>query len=251
MDIIDKFFVPECHVEDISGDDYKRVTPVIDTFDALARMTFQSTYIIDFYRKEILHVSENPFFLCGLSPLEVKKMGVMFQIEHIPEEEHGMLTEINSAGFSLVNQTPIEHRLKLTFSCDFHIRNRDRINLVNHKLTPLALSRNGNMWLAGCAVSFSSWQNPGHFEVRVAGKADSMAYSPESRKWIPQDVKVLKDREKEILLLSAQGLTMNEMSEKMHIGTDAIKSHKQKLFQKLDVNNISEALSVATCYKMI
>lgn len=251
MDLIDKFFVPECRVEDISDDDYKLTAPMIDAFDAFARMTCQSAYIIDFYRKEILHVSENPLFLCGLSPLEIKRMGVMFHIKYIPEEEHGMLTEINHAGFSLVNQTPIEHRLKLAFSCDFHIRNRGKIDLVNHKLTPLALSRNGNMWLAGCTVSFSPWQEPGHIEVCVAGKADSLTYSLENHKWEQKDVKVLKDREKEILLLSAQGLTMNEMTEKLHIGAEAIKSHKQKLFQKLSVNNISEALSVATCYKMI
>ena len=43
--------------------------------EAFARVTYQSVYLIDYYRQEILYVSDNPLFLCGHTAKEVKELG--------------------------------------------------------------------------------------------------------------------------------------------------------------------------------
>jgi DNA-binding CsgD family transcriptional regulator len=252
MNTINNFFILETHVEGISENDYTRIMPMIEAFDMVGRLSYKSFYILDFYKKNILYVSDNPFFLCGNTPAEIKKMGVIFHGTHVPEEEQGMLVKINRVGFDFLKERPIEDRLKLTFSCDFHILNNGRRTLINHKLTPFTLSGNGNIWLAGCLVSLSSWSEPGHIEVWMKGETiRHWIYSLQNCKWELQDGIILTDREKEILLLSAQGLTMNDIIKGLNIGTDGLKSRKRKLFEKLRVNNIAEAIQVAVNYNLI
>ena len=48
-----------------------------------------------------------------------------------------------------------------------------------------------------------------------------------------------------------QGLTINAIAEQAHLAVDSVKSARRRLFEKLEVNNISEAISYATNYKLL
>ena len=48
-----------------------------------------------------------------------------------------------------------------------------------------------------------------------------------------------------------QGLTINEIAEKIFISPDTVKFHRRKLFEKMGVDNITEALSYATNNKLL
>jgi DNA-binding CsgD family transcriptional regulator len=251
MDIIDRYFIPENRVKDISEEDYGQVASLIAAFDIHSRLTYKSMYIVDFHRKNFLYVADNPLFLCGFSPTEIKEMGIKFNFDRVPEQEHDMLLEINRARFNFINHMPIGDRLKLTFSCDFHIRNENETILINHKFTPAVLSGSGNVWLAGCLVSLSHRQDAGHVEVRIKNTTDKWDYSLESHKWERKDGIDLTNREKQILRLSMQGLTMDKIADRLYIGINSIKSYKRILFKKMKVSNISEAIQVATDDKLI
>ena len=251
MDSIDDFFIEENRVGFISEDDYKRADIVISAIKAFARLTYQSIYIIDYYKKNFLYVSDNPLFLCGLSAQEVKELGYAFYAQHVPEEEVDMLLEINQAGFKLFNKTPAENRLKMIMSYDFHIQYKDKKTLINHKLTPILLSGDGNIWLAACVVSQSSQKEAGNVEARMDGSAEYRTYSLKNRSWTKEKVITLNERERDILLLSSQGFSMNEIAKALCITKSTVKFHKNKLFERLNVKKISEALTVVNNSKLI
>ena len=251
MKAVRDFFIPDNYVDGISGDAYEQAKPVIYAFDALARLTYHSVYVIDYYRKNFLYVSDNPLFLCALQPQEVKERGYAFYFDHVPEDELDMLLEINRAGFAFFSRTPVEDRIRLSISYDFHILNRNNRILINHKQTPIMLAGNGNIWLAACIVSPASRHTAGNVEAFMAGKGVSWRYSFVSRKWEQKENPALKDREREIIMLASQGLTMNEIAGELHITPSAVKYHKKNLFERLDVKNISEALSVVSNGKMM
>ena len=251
MEKMKDFFIPENRVDDISGEDYEKAEPVVSAFRAFSRISYQSVYIVDYHRQNFLYVSENPLFLCGLQPEEVQKMGYAFYFNYVPEEELNMLLEINKAGFEFFKQTPVEDRIKLSISYDFHIRYKDIQHLINHKLTPVLLSGNGNIWLAACVVSPASHQEVGHVEARLEGNSKYWVYSFESRKWEEKEDPALNNREKAIILLTVQGLTMEEIAGNLCISESTVKFHKQSLFKKLNVRFITEAISVASNYKLI
>ena len=137
---IDDFFMYENRVEGITDADYQRAQPYVEAAQAFAQTTYQSIYIIDYYRKNFLYVSDNPLFLCGHTADEVRQMGYGFYLSHVPEDEVPMLTELNRSGFRAFYDEPVENRRQCMMSYDFHITHGDRLLLVNHKITPLAMT---------------------------------------------------------------------------------------------------------------
>lgn len=62
---------------------------------------------------------------------------------------------------------------------------------------------------------------------------------------------MLTSGEKSVLSLSIQGYTMAEIAEKICLSPDTIKKYRQRIFDKLDVRNISEAIVAVTNNKLI
>lgn len=91
-------------------------------------------------------------------------MGYGFYLSHVPENEVPMLTELNRSGFRAFYDELVENRRQCMMSYDFHITHGDRLLLVNHKITPLAMTTEGRVWLALCTVSLSPHKEAGHIE---------------------------------------------------------------------------------------
>ena len=84
---IEDFFMYENRVEGITDADYQRAQPYVEAAQAFAQTTYQSIYIIDYYHKNFLYVSDNPLFLCSHTADEVRQMGYGFYLSHVPENE--------------------------------------------------------------------------------------------------------------------------------------------------------------------
>ena len=249
---INDFFSFSNAVSDISEEEYQKANLFIDTLDAVSRITNNSFYIIDYFKKNFLFVSDNPLFLCGHTAEDVKSLGYMFYLNHVSEEEQVMLTEINRAGFDFYNEIPIEERLEYTISYNFHLINKNKKKtLINHKLTPIQLTADGKIWLAVCNVSLSSRDTVGRIEMRKKGTLIYWEYSIAKRHWQEEKGITLNDKEKEILSLSAQGYSMTEIADRVCLSLDTIKFYRRKLFEKLDVKNITEATAFAAINKLI
>ena len=68
-------FFTEYRVSAVPDEEYAKVSSYIDHFmRAFANTTYKSIYLIDYYKKTFLYVSDNPLFLCGLSPKDVKAL---------------------------------------------------------------------------------------------------------------------------------------------------------------------------------
>lgn len=249
MNKIDDFFFSG---NAVGGEpDYGLADTFVRTAEAFANATYQSVYIIDYYRKNFLYVSPNPLFLCGMPAEEVKALGYQFYIDHVPAHELNMLLEINRAGFRFISKIPDSQKNRYTIAYDFHIVNGNNKVLVNHKLTGLAYQPDGSVWLGLAVVSLSTHSGPGQVRMNCRGKSQFWEYDPDFHKWEQHPTPVLNETEKIILSLSIQGLTINDIADRAHLAVDSVKSARRRLFEKLEVNNISEAISYATNYKLL
>lgn len=247
----DEFFIPDNQVRLPEELDYSRVDEYIRSAEAFSRSSYQSVYIIDYFRQNFLYVSPNPMFLCGLSPEQMKELGYRFYLGYVPEDEQPMLLTLNKAGFVFYNDIPVEERKDWYISYDFHILNEGNKILVNHKLTPLALTSDGRIWLALCVVSAATHTNAGHIEMHRTGISEFFEYNISSRRWNKRQMPTLSDGEKSVLTLSIQGYTMSEIADKICLSPDTIKKYRKRIFEKLDVRNISEAIVAATNNKLL
>lgn len=127
----------------------------IDTIVAVARLTYESFYIVDYHRMNFLYISKNPFFLCAHSVKEVKQMGFEFYYRHIAEEELPDFIRVHQACFSFIREVKIPDRSNYVSSINLHLQRpgSQRELLIHLQETPLVLSENGNVWLTLCQVS--------------------------------------------------------------------------------------------------
>lgn len=252
MDDIKQFFFEKNTVKTISGIEKDSTYEYIETVKALSRLTHESLYIIDYYKKEFEYVSENPLFLCNHTPQEVLDMGYAFYFQHVTESDLKLLITINKLGFEFYETLPLEERKFCTISYDFHIVNENRnAILVNHKLTPLFLTPCGKIWKAMCIVSLSRNSNAGNISIYNQITDVFWIFDIVENKWIIKEKIELSNRESEILKFVAQGLTIDEIAKKIFVTAATVKFHRRNIFDKLEVNNIREALSHALNYKLL
>lgn len=252
MTEINDFFSSRNSVDNITDKDLSSTNNYLEIIKAFARTTYKSIYIIDYQKKSFEYVSDNPLFLCGHSAEEVQSMGYAFYFKYVIESDLDLLLKINNIGFEYYERIPVEERVQYTISYDFHLKNQNNnVILINQKLTPLFLNNEGKLWKALCIVSLSSEQDSGNIRIFKNGENAFAEYDLEGNFWKKSEKIELTEREKEILHFSIRGLTINDIAEKLFISPDTIKFHRKKLFEKLNVSNISEAISYVTSNKLI
>lgn len=252
MTKISDFFNRMNIVENVDDHKYQNLQLLIKSLEAASRSIYHSTYVIDYAKQRFFYVSNNPLFLCGLSAEEVKALGYQFYLDYVPKEDLQMLLEINQAGFDFfTNKTLPEERIKCTLSYDFHLLNNGKKMLINHKLTPIVLTSEGKIWLALCTVSLSSRKSAGNVFLRKANDPEFWKYSRETQIWKKEAAIVLTNREKEIIRLSTQGFSVKEIADASNISINTVKDNKKRLFEKLDVNCIQEAILLASNHRLM
>jgi DNA-binding CsgD family transcriptional regulator len=252
MPELNDFFSMLNKLENISDLERKQADNYLESIDAFARTTYKSVYIIDYEKKGFDYVSQNPLFLCGYTAEEVKKMGYVFYFKHVSKSDLEFLLKVNRLGFEFYERVPVNERKNYTISYDFHLIHKNgEKTLVNHKMTPLFMTATGRLWKAVAIVSLSSENQTGN--VKVTDKTNNKIYQYDLKDdfWKETEILKLTNREKEILKHSTRGRTINEIADLMFVSPDTVKFHRKKLFVKLDVSNISEAITFATNNKLI
>jgi ATP/maltotriose-dependent transcriptional regulator MalT len=61
----------------------------------------------------------------------------------------------------------------------------------------------------------------------------------------------LTDREKEVLKLIASGETNQKISEKLFVSCDTIRTHRNRIWQKLEINNLVGAIKFARAFDLV
>ncbi len=187
-----------------------------------------------------------------MTPEEVQELGYAFYFRNVQEDDLNLLIKINQVGFDFFEKLNINDRKNYTISYDFNITNEKKNSiLVNHRLTPIFLNEEGKIWKAICIVSLSPNHNSGNIRISKHGSNEIWKFYLDDNKWTAEERIKLSDRETEILRYYARGLTITEIAEKIFVSADTVKFHRRKLFEKIGVQNITEALAYAKNNKLV
>ncbi|MFI3296234.1 MAG: LuxR C-terminal-related transcriptional regulator [bacterium] len=248
---IGDFFNDSNNISGIIEKEYSHMPLLISAVEAFARSTYKYVYMIDYYKKDFMYISNNLLNTLNLRLEQIKEVGYNIFSNFIPEDEQEMILEINNARVEFFKSQPVEDHKEWILTYDTHIISGKHKRLVNHTITPIYLTKDGDMWIALCTIALSPNNEPGNIIMRKVDSNTYYEYSLSTHKWNEKRIAVLSQEEKDVLILSTQGYTMTEISEKMCKSVDTIKSYKRKIFTKLNVNNISEAIGNATNYKLL
>lgn len=251
MDEINRFFSRKNTVDFLSEEEYAQSGNYLETLRAVCRLSYMSMYIIDYERKEFEYVSDNPLFLCNHTPSEVMAMGYAFYFKYVSEEDLEMLIRVNEIGFEFFNRTPLQERKNYSISYDFNLQNGKHKILINHKLTPIFITSEGKIWKALCVVSLSSHDVSGNVLLSKTSEDSFWELDLDLGVWNKIDKSRLTERELQTVRLHAQGLTIGQIADRMCIAVDTVKFHRRKLFDKLHVKNMGEALAYVKNNKLL
>ena len=251
MDEINKFFSRKNTVDVLSEEEYAQSGNYLETLRAVGRLSYMSMYVIDYERKEFEYVSDNPLFLCNHSPSEVMAMGYAFYFKYVSKEDLEMLIRVNEIGFDFFNTIPLPDRKNYSISYDFNLRTGTDTILINHKLTPIFITSEGKIWKALCVVSLSSHVVSGNVLLSKTGEDSFWELDVARGVWNKIEKSTLTERELQTVRLHAQGLTISQIADKMCIAVDTVKFHRRKLFDKLNVRNMGEALAYVKNNKLL
>lgn len=237
----------------VGDEQYIGIQPYIDSAMAISRITYKLVYIIDYNRMNFLYVSETPLFLCGESAEAVRQGGCTFFYKHVPVEDLEFLSQIHKAGFEFLKAIAIEERTHYTLSCNFFVQDQvsnEKI-LINHQITPLKLDSMGNIWLALCLVSLAPNRERGVAYITETQTNAMWQFSLKNRRWKQCEGIALNEQEKKVIRLANQGLSVEEIANEINRSIDSVKFYRKSIFRKLCVCSISEAIAVATHYRLI
>lgn len=221
------------------------------TADAFARNTNQYIYISNAQSPEFFYKSGKFERLLGLTAEKVKEMGFRFYLDFVPEEEHRILyTTFKEGQIFLLNQLPAE-RTEYNISCDIHVLNGRKKLLVHQTATPILLGRDGMPLFSLCIMKHSVMHEIGNITVKRKGHRAFYKYDMDKGEWIKDSGIILNETERGILTLSAQGHKMEDIANKLCKSLDTIKSAKRRLFLKMNVSNLQEAVAYAEYYDLL
>ncbi|WP_458458757.1 hypothetical protein, partial [Pseudobutyrivibrio sp.] len=80
---VENFFNEANSVKSVTEESYRDLELLIHAVDSFSRSTYQSVYVIDYFKKGFLYVSDSPLFLCGYTPKEMLELGYTFYISNV------------------------------------------------------------------------------------------------------------------------------------------------------------------------
>ncbi|OBW39609.1 transcriptional regulator FimZ [Chryseobacterium sp. MOF25P] len=216
----------------------------LEELKALARMTYGCVYIMDFITEKIEILSGNSAFFSGLACDDIEKLGYNYYRRYTTKDGLEILKKVNSSGFKFFECLSNDEKKAYTISYDFQMLDINKNNvLINHKMSPVEICENGDIAKVICVVSYSINRNSGNICVQSNDYQICWRFNHIIDKWYEEPKIILKTREIEIIRLYLQGLKIDEIAERLFISPNTIKFHRSKLFEKIGVNNITEALS--------
>lgn len=224
----------------------------LNVLKAVSETSLGCVYIADLKTKKLEFVSENPLLFSGLSAAEVEKMGYNFFRKYTKKADLEILRKVSTYGFQFFECLSAEEKKIHTITYDFHLKYTNSVDvLVNHRVTPIEICDDGGISKIVCVVSYSLNRNAGNIRI-ISNTSDTYwKYNLFTGKWTEECKVALKLREIEIIRLYLQGLKIEEIAEQLFVSPSTIKFHRSKLFERIGVKNIIEAISYVITNNLI
>ena len=222
--------------------DYSILEKHIPYLEKISELSNSAIMIFDLYKKEHIYVSKN---IANVLELDHEKSSG--NSEYIDEcifvdDMYDML----NAGLYFLGYA---HTLKPDYRKNVKLVNEYRI--INHKnkfvrvieqQLCLENDKHGNLWLGLGILDISPDQaQDAPFRSRMINSENGNVYLFPP----PNEKAILTLREKEILKLISKGLISKEIADKLFISVNTVNTHRQRILEKLEVENSIEAIKYA------
>lgn len=223
---------------------------LFEQLDATNRLTNSSMFVVDFAKKKMVYTTENLIFINEATPMDFQRECQIPYWALIVDKDLDIMLETRNAHFSLIEGFSIEDKLKYTYIIDYRIILRNREHVISQKFTPLKLTSDGKLWLGLFCITTSP-HGKACKNIAIFGNGFRYTYNFEYKKFLPfNGYMELTLMEKAILLRASKGLATKQIAEDLGKSVNTVKTHKHRMFGKLNVKSMNEAITFVRNYNL-
>lgn len=220
---------------------------IIKTARAFARSQHQYVIITRQNTRDVIFASGNFDFLCGMSADDICNNRENFYKKSITHEDLQFLKEIQERCEGFVRNLPRESGLDCALHCDLHIKGNRGTRLVHAIFTRIDWDETKTSRYTLCSFNISSGKAFGRIIIKTG---TNVIYEYKQGKWKEERLCALKGTERDVLLLTTQGLTVPQIATALCKSEEAIKSCRKLLYKRFGVKNMTEAISFAVNFQL-
>lgn len=252
MSITDLFFKSVQEIK-LEPEDHDFANHYLNAFISISKISDASLYVIDYHQRRFAYVPPNPLFLCGYTVHEVYELGLEYFSKVIPPPDLEMLLEMNNKWHEFYYTLPLAERDRCFVSADFNLTHRNgHTVLANYKLTPLTITRHGELSFGLILTGLSTGKSPGNAFIQMLDSSTRRYnYSMTARKFTEENTFDLSERERQVLKLMTNTRVTRSIASSLYISENTVKHHKKNIYEKLGVNCIEDAIFIAKIKNLI
>jgi len=226
------------------------IKSTINAIDAVARLSASTYFVIDLEEKKIVYKSKALLYV-GDSTLKDKQRDCENPYwALLPERVLDPLIEVRKKYLHYCHLNNIQDSDTHYSTTDFPIMLNGKEFYVNQKFTPLLTYPDGTIKLGLIVVSHTNCKKLESNIVTDDGRVLSYDFDKRSYK-IVTGISNLSRKEKMILSRMMKGMTNAEIAEELNICVSTVKTLRSRIFKKLDVKTMNEALTVVSKFNLI
>ena len=215
----------------------------------ISSMMSEALIVLDFQKRNCLYVSSHYLFSLDYTLQKIKEEGYEFFRIVLHPDDLPLWRNIHIAILkSLYNNKLPAERINF-FGCALRLRSflSDEDKKPDYLMAYLKIKpkfQDGIPRWGICLLSIAVVSKPGNLCVYYDNH-DYSVYSFITGKWTFHSFAPLSKREKQILVWSQQGLTNQEMADKLHLTVKVVEKAKTSLFDELNLDSFSKKLQYA------
>lgn len=246
---VNSLFFNHSTCEDNSAEE-KDVRMIMEGVDDFARLTNSSCIIIDFDQHEIIYRSPRLLYVDEANGVDIQRKCENPYWALAPEDTISSLVEMRKqypVGGHLI---PMDEYAKHICIIDYPITLHGEEFYVNQRFTPLVMRNDGITKIGLFMFSPSASKNMESFIITASGQR--LRYDFEKKRFNEFNLKTtLSLVEKVILQRVQKGMKIEEIADNLNMSVSTVKTHRMRVFKKLGVKTISEALTIVGNYHLI
>lgn len=222
----------------------------MDSIDSTLRISGQCGFIVDFDAHKILYRSDRLFYIDEAVYTDFKRESANPYWSLVSEDTLEQLLQIRNEFPSLSVLLSPEEYSKHICIIDYPIYIRGHELYITQKFTPLLMRQDGITKIGLFTINPSSKEAPECIVVSPSGRRFRFDFS--EGKFIEFNLgRLLSVTERAILFRAKMGLTNEEIAKSLYLSVHTVKTHRARIFKKLNVDTINEALTVIGNYQLL
>lgn len=223
---------------------------LISTVSVFSRLSNQSCFLIDFDEHKILYKTQSLIYLDEVTLDDLQRECANPYWSYISDETLDKLLQIKNHYLLASEDLNLDEYANHVCTIDYPILIRSHELFINQKFTPLVMRSDGITKIGLFTINYSTKKEMESTIITPSGKR--FRFDFKQRKYQIFDIGIsLSLVEKAILHRARKGMTSKEIAASLYITESTVKTHRNRIFKKLNVETITEALAFIGNYQLI